>query len=58
MDRGLIRPGDPMTTGVALWAAVHGIAALWTIEPALPHQFALQVAAFQQDAIIAGLGTP
>jgi AcrR family transcriptional regulator len=37
MATGQLRPSDPLTTALALWAAVHGVAALWAITPSLPN---------------------
>jgi len=52
---GAIRPADPLTTALALWSAVHGIAALWTVTPNLPVDLAHAVCDLAQDALLAGL---
>jgi hypothetical protein len=55
MDAGQLRFGDPLTVAIALWGAVHGIAALWSSTEGAPDELARHVVGFQQDAIVAGL---
>lgn len=55
MATGQLRPGDPIATGLALWAAVHGVAALWAMTPTLATDLAHAVSDLAQDAILAGL---
>jgi AcrR family transcriptional regulator len=55
MDAGQFRRCDPLTVAIALWSAVHGIAALWASTEGAPDELATQIAEFQQDAIVAGL---
>lgn len=55
MTAGQLRQGDPVVTAVALWGAVHGIAALWAATPGLPPNLARHVANLQQQAILDGL---
>ena len=54
MAAGQLGPAEPVIVAVGLWAAVHGIAALWVATPELPHDLARQVAATQTDALLAG----
>jgi AcrR family transcriptional regulator len=55
MASGLLRAGDPLTTALALWAAIHGVAALWSATPNLPTGLAHTVADLAQDAVLTGL---
>lgn len=55
MSRGSLRPGDPFTTALALWAAVHGVAALWAVTPDLPPDMARSTADTARSALLAGL---
>lgn len=55
MERGLFAPGDPQPIAVALWSAVHGVAALWLATPGLSAEFAYAVADLQQRALLDGL---
>jgi hypothetical protein len=55
MDAGQFRRGDPFTVAIALWSAVHGIAALWASTGGAPDELATRIAESQQDAIVAGL---
>lgn len=52
----------PLTTSLALWAAMHGVAALWAVTPSLPTDLAHAVGDLAhavgdlaQDAVLAGL---
>jgi len=54
MAAGRLAAGDPLVVAVGLWAAVHGIAALWVAAPELPRELAGVVAAKQTDALLAG----
>lgn len=58
MDRGLLREADPFVTALALWSAMHGVAALWVVDPRHPAELAHRVAALAQDAILTGLAEP
>ena len=55
MASGQLRPADPLTTALALWSAMHGVAALWAVTPNLPTELAHAVGDLAQDAILAGL---
>jgi len=55
MATGQLRPADPMTTALALWSAMHGVAALWAATPNLPTELARAVGDLAQDAILTGL---
>ncbi len=55
MATGQLRPADPLTTALALWSAMHGVAALWAVTPGLPAQLAHAVGDLAQDAVLAGL---
>jgi len=55
MATGQIRAADPMTTALALWATMHGVAALWAVTPGLPADVAHAVGDLAQDAVIIGL---
>lgn len=54
MAAGQLASADPLLVAVGLWAAVHGIAALWVNSPELPRDLARSVAAMQTDALLAG----
>lgn len=56
MATGQIRFADPLTTALALWATMHGVAALWAVTPGLPAEVAHAVGDLAQDAVIIGLG--
>lgn len=58
MTRGLLREADPFVTALALWSAMHGVAALWAVDPRHPAELAHRVAALAQDAILTGLAEP
>ncbi|HEY8619483.1 MAG TPA: TetR/AcrR family transcriptional regulator [Dermatophilaceae bacterium] len=55
MATGRLRAADPLTTALALWAAMHGVAALWAVTPSLPTDLAHAVGDLAQDAVLAGL---
>lgn len=55
MATGQLRRADPLTTSLALWAAMHGVAALWAVTPSLPTDLAHAVGDLAQDAVLAGL---
>jgi AcrR family transcriptional regulator len=55
MDTGQIRVADPLTTALALWSAMHGVAALWAVTPDLPTDLAHAVGELARDAVLAGL---
>ena len=55
MAAGLLRSAEPLTTALALWSAVHGVAALWAVTPNLPTELAHAVADLAQDAVLNGL---
>lgn len=54
MERGELARADPLVVAAGLWAGVHGVAALWTATPELPHDLAFVVADAQTDALLAG----
>jgi AcrR family transcriptional regulator len=54
MTAGQLAADHPLHVAVGLWAAVHGIAALWVAAPELPRELARAVAAKQSDALLAG----
>lgn len=55
--RGRLRPADPLTTALALWSAMHGVAALWAVTPGLPAAVAREVGDLAQDALLTGLAS-
>ena len=55
MVTGQLRRADPLTTALALWSAVHGVAALWSVTPNLPHELAHSVGELAQEAVLIGL---
>lgn len=55
MAVGELRPADPFVTALALWGAIHGIAALWAVTPGLPGDLAHVVGNLAQDAVLSGL---
>jgi AcrR family transcriptional regulator len=55
MEEKQLRPGDPRIVAVGLWAAVHGVAALWAATPGFPRELAITVHERQADALLAGL---
>ena len=55
MASAQIRPADPLTTALALWSAMHGVAALWAVNPRLSSDLARAVGDLAQDAVLAGL---
>ena len=55
MASGQLRPADPLTTALALWSAMHGVAALWSATPNLPTDLAHTVGDLAQDAVLTGL---
>jgi len=55
MASGQLRAADPLTTALALWSAMHGVAALWTVTPNLPTDLAHTVGDLAQDAVLTGL---
>jgi AcrR family transcriptional regulator len=57
MATGQFRAADPFTTALALWSAMHGVAALWAVTPGLPTDLAHAVGDLAQDAVLAGLAT-
>ena len=52
-----LRPADPLTTALALWSAMHGVAALWAVTPNLPTDLAHAVGDLAQEAVLTGLAT-
>jgi len=57
MAAGQLRTADPLTTALALWSAMHGVAALWAVTPGLPTDLAHAVGDLAQDSVLAGLAT-
>jgi AcrR family transcriptional regulator len=55
MASGQLRPADPLTTALALWSAMHGVAALWSATPNLPTDLSHAVGDLAQDAVLTGL---
>jgi AcrR family transcriptional regulator len=55
MAAGRLRPGDPLTTALSLWSAMHGVASLWAVTPGLPADLARDVGNLTQDAVLRGL---
>ena len=55
MAGGQLRPADPLTTALALWSAMHGVASLWAVTPNLPTELAHAVGDLAQDAVLTGL---
>ena len=54
---GELAPADPLNVAVGLWAATHGIAALWVATPEIPRGLASIVAQEQTEALLIGCGT-
>ena len=42
-------------TALALWSAMHGVAALWAVTPNLPADLAHAVGDLAQEAVLTGL---
>ena len=57
MASGMLGPADPLTTALAMWSAMHGVAALWAVTPGLPTDLAHAVGGLVQDAVLTGLAT-
>jgi hypothetical protein len=55
MAAGQLRAGDALTTALALWSAMHGVASLWAVTPSLPADLAYSVGNLAQDAVLRGL---
>jgi hypothetical protein len=55
MASGQLRLADPLTTALALWWAMHGVAALWNSTPNLPTELAHAVGDLAQDGVLTGL---
>ena len=55
MATGALRPADPLTTALVLWSSMHGVAALWAVNPNLPADLAHAVGDLAQDAVLSGL---
>lgn len=56
MATGQLCPADPPTTALALWSAMHGVAALWAVTPNLPPDLAHTVGEVLHGAVFTGLG--
>lgn len=54
VESGSLSRHDPFELALALWATVHGVAALWATAPGMPHDLAWRVASIQQEAVITG----
>jgi AcrR family transcriptional regulator len=54
MAAGQLASADCLAVAIGLWAAVHGVAALWVVAPELPRELAGSVAALQADALLQG----
>jgi AcrR family transcriptional regulator len=57
MGTGQVRRADPLTTALALWSAMHGVAALWAANPNLSADLAHAVGNLSQDAVLSGLSS-
>jgi AcrR family transcriptional regulator len=55
MASGKLRIADPLTTALVLWSAMHGVAALWAVNPNLPTVLAHSVGDLAQNAVLIGL---
>ena len=55
MKSGQLRTADPLTTALTLWSAMHGVAALWAVNPSLPTDLAHRVGARVQSSVLDGL---
>jgi AcrR family transcriptional regulator len=55
MKSGQLRTADPLTTALTLWAATHGVAALWAVNPSLPADLAHRVGDLVQSSVLKGL---
>ena len=54
MGSGQLRTADPLTTTLVLWSAMHGVAALWAVNP-LPTDLAHSVGDLAQSSVLVGL---
>ena len=54
MTGGQLAHGDPLLVALGLWAAVHGLAALWVVSPELPRELMTAVVERQTDALLKG----
>jgi AcrR family transcriptional regulator len=57
MAAGRLRRADALTTALALWSTVHGVAALWAATPNLPPDLAYAVGDLAQAAVLSGLSS-
>ena len=55
MGSGQLRTADPLTTALVLWSAMHGVAALWAVNPHLPTDLAHSVGDLAQSSVLIGL---
>ena len=55
MKSGQLRTADPLSTALTLWSAMHGVAALWAVNPGLPSDLAHSVGDLVQSAVLIGL---
>jgi AcrR family transcriptional regulator len=54
MAAGQLAVADPLVVAVGLWAATHGVAALWLANPEIPRELARTVAEAQSHALLLG----
>jgi AcrR family transcriptional regulator len=55
MKSGQLRTADPLTTALTMWSAMHGVAALWAVNPSLPADLAHSVGDRVQSSVLIGL---
>ena len=56
MARGMLEPGNPVTTVMRLWSAAHGVASLMISKPGLPWGDGLELAEQTLRAVADGMG--
>ena len=57
MASGQLSTADPLTIALTLWSAMHGVAALWAVNPGLPTDLAHRVGDLLQSSVLSGLPT-
>jgi len=55
MTAGRMQAAEPTLVALALWSAIHGVAALAAVSPGLPEDLARSVVRVSQEAILGGL---
>lgn len=57
IEQGQLAPREPLIVALSLWSAMHGVAALWAIDPQRPAELAVAAGELAQDAILLGLAS-